>query len=109
MWKWGAAFPTRVVREDLWGRVMPVRTHGAEGINHVDIWGKNVPAEGIISAKALRWEFEEQQGASMARAAAGVSGSYEVGGGLTHYGVLPRVRRETTGGFGARSDGCGET
>lgn len=44
----------------------------------------------------------------MVRVVVGVSGSYEVGGGLTYYGVLLRVRREIIGGFGARSDGCGE-
>lgn len=36
---------------------------GGEGIRPLDTWGKNVPAEGIISAKARRWEFEQQQGA----------------------------------------------
>lgn len=35
---------------------------GGEGLSPADIRGRNVPAEGIISAEAPRWGFQEQQG-----------------------------------------------
>lgn len=57
------AFPNRVVRESLAreGAFQQGLTGGG-GVSPTDLWGKNVPAEGIINAKTLRWEFEDQQG-----------------------------------------------
>ena len=71
------AFPNRAVRESLAKEgAFQQGLIGGEGVSPTDLWGKNVPANVIISAKTRWQEFEDQQGGQQEQKWEG----WEVGG-----------------------------